>query len=160
MHRLWNVTWKFKARHRQLQIDVSQADTGVEQRHWRRTDPQCLEHLVKAKSYRTIDSLVEVTRDGCVCVMLFHWRKAKEDRRAVFPRPMQNRGAAEGNGRPCLTRAEQGRQYAKEHVVAENRVRAEAGKKFLQPLMLSRNVVDEKALQGYTQPIEPRRQSF
>src|SRR6266850_1572464 len=78
-------------------------------------------------------------------------------RGAVLTTPVQKRCAAKNDGRSFRTWAEQHRQHAKKHIVADDDVGREVLQSVLQAVVLGWDTVDEQPLNGDAYPFRSRR---
>ena len=122
--------------------------------------PSFLKNRIQAAGDWLINNPVELSCDGGAFDALrlgcCGWQ-ADEMRSAVLATPVQKRCAAKNDGRPLRTRAEQHRQYAEKHIVADDDVGREVQESVLQAIVLGLDTVDEQALNGDAYPFRSGR---
>ena len=155
-----NVAWKLEARDRQLHIGVREFDYGLEERDRQRPNPQLPQDRIQAAGDWLIDNPVEFFRDGSTFVALRRCRCGRqtgEMRSAVLATAVKKRCAAKNDGRSFRARAEQHRQHAEKHVVADDDIGREVLQSVLQALVLRLDTVDKEPLQGDAYPFRSGR---
>ena len=81
-------------------------------------------------------------------------------RSAVLATPVQKRCAAKNDGRSFRTWAEQHRQHAEKHIVADDDVGREVLQSVMKAIVLGCDIVDEQPLNGDAYPFRSGRNGF
>src|SRR5262249_22229488 len=133
------VAGELEARNRQLHVDIGKVDDGLEERCRQGADTEGLEGSVQATAHGALHDPVVLAGDGSVLRTLRLIRRRRQAEKvwcAVVAAPVQERRAAEDNGRTLGVQSEQHRQYAEKHVISNDNVDVKLAQSPLQRFVL------------------------